>query len=324
MITTHLYKICIAPMIGWTDRHYRYMMRLITQKTMLYTEMVSSNSIIHGPFRKLLKYSPVERPLTLQLGGNNPKDLGYCAKLAEELGFDGVNLNVGCPSKQVQKGEFGLSLMYKPALVAECIDAMKQSTHIPVSVKCRTGVDNHDSLDALEHFIDCVNMVNVDNVFIHARKGLLNGLSPKENRRIPELKYKKVYQIKVLFPEQFIGINGGVHSIEQAQKHLHNVDGVMIGRQAYHQPMLFQGVDQLFYQQPKSYLSPFEIFELMIPYIEKELKTNQVKLYHISRHLLNLFNGYSKAKSYRRALIKNTFKGNSDILEFKKVLAYIQ
>lgn len=323
MINIPLYKICIAPMIGWTDRHYRYMMRLITQKTMLYTEMVSSNSIIHGPFKKLLQYSPVERPLTLQLGGNNPKDLGYCAKLAEELGFDGVNLNVGCPSKKVQKGEFGLSLMYKPDLVAECIDAMKRSTRIPVSVKCRTGVDSYDSLNALEHFIDCVNVANVDNIFIHARKGLLNGLSPKENRTIPELQYKKVYQIKVFFPEQFIGINGGVHSMEQVHEHLHNVDGVMIGRQAYYQPMLFKEVDNLFYQQPKNDFSPFEIFDSMIPYVEKELKTNKIRLHHISRHLLNLFNGYSKAKSYRRALIKNTFKDNADILEFKKILSYI-
>ena len=324
MTTIPAYRICIAPMIDWTDRHYRYMMRLITQKTMLYTEMITANAIIHGPYQQLLKYSPQESPLTLQLGGNNPQDLSYCAKLAEELGFDGVNLNVGCPSNQVQKGEFGLSLMYKPNLVAECIDAMKKSTQIPISVKCRTGVDNNDSLEALEYFIGCVTEANADYIFIHARKVWLGGLSPKENRTIPPLQYDKVYQTKALFPEKFIGINGGVNTLEQAQKHLQKVDGVMIGRQAYQQPMLFKEVDHIFYQQPKNHLTPFEVAELLIPYIDKELKTNQTKLNHITRHALNLFNGYPKSKSYRRFLSEHAYQKNADITIFKKALSYMQ
>ena len=324
MIAMPEYRICIAPMIDWTDRHYRYMMRLITKKTMLYTEMITANAIIHGPYQQLLKHSQEEHPLTLQLGGNNPKDLAYCAKLAESLGFDGVNLNVGCPSDRVQQGAFGLSLMYQPKLVAECVYAMKKSVKIPVSVKCRTGVDHYDSFEALENFITCIVQANVDYVFIHARKGWLNGLSPKKNRIIPPLQYETVYQIRSLFPEKFIGINGGISTLNQAQDHLQKVDGIMIGRQAYHQPMMFKDVDSLFYQQPQTSLTPFEVSTLLMPYIDNELKMSRVKLNHITRHALNLFNGHPKSKSYRRFLSENAHAKNADIAVFKEAVSYLK
>ena len=317
------HKICIAPMINWTDRHYRYMMRLITQKTMLYTEMTTTNSIMHGTYKKLLKHSYQEKPLTLQLACNNPRTLSCCAKLAEEIGFDGINLNVGCPSNRVYKGDFALSLMYKPNLVAECVNAMKKSTQIPISIKCRTGVDNYESLEKLEHFIKCVTEAEVDYIFIHARKGWLK-LNPKENRTIPPLQYNKVYQTKLLFPETFIGINGGIKTLEEMQEHLKYVDGVMIGRQAYHQPMLFKEIDHVFYQQPKNYLTPFEVADLLIPYIEKELRKNRVKLHHIIRHAFNLFNGHPMSKLYRRFLSEHACIKNADTKIFKQAVSYIK
>ena len=317
------YKVCIAPMLNWTDRHYRYMMRLITKHTMLYTEMITTNSIIHGPYKELLKYSPEENPLTLQLGGNNPEKLAYCTKLAEDFGFDGVNLNAGCPSNRVQKGNFGLSLMYHPNLVAECIYAMKKVSKIPVSVKCRIGVDSYSSLKELENFIACMIQANVDYIFIHARKGYLNGLNPKKNRNIPPLEYLKVYQIKSLFPQNFIGINGGIITLEQAKNHLLQIDGIMIGRQAYLQPMLFNNVDQLFYKKSNNILSPFDIIELLIPYIEKELIRNNIKLNDITKHIINLFNGYPKSKLYRRFLSENSHQKNADIKIIKQALSYM-
>ena len=315
--------LCIAPMIDWTDRHYRYMIRLITKKTMLYTEMITSNAIIHGPRNFLLAYSPEENPLTLQLGGNNPKDLIFCAKLAETLGYSEINLNIGCPSDRVSLGNFGLSLMYKPELVAECVHDLKNALTIPVSVKCRIGVDDKDSFDELVYFIKGVVDAKADFISIHARKGWLNGLSPKENRTIPPLQYDTVYTIKKLFPSQQIGINGGITNLEDAQTHLKNVDSVMIGREAYHNPMLFKDADHLFYNTPPTAITPFDIAEQLIPYIEKVLKTTDCKLNHITRHALNLFNGYPNARLYRRFLSENATKKEADVGVFKQALNYL-
>ncbi len=309
--------ICIAPMIAWSDRHYRYMMRLITKKTMLYTEMVSANAIIHGPRERLLRFSTKESPVTLQLGGNDPKDLVYCAKLAESLGFNEINLNVGCPSDRVSKGAFGLSLMYKPELVAECVYEMKKALSIPVSVKCRTGVDELDSFEYLNKFIKGVVDSGADFICIHARKGWLNGLSPAQNRTIPPLNYETVYQIKQNFPHIAIGINGGITSFESAQKHLKHVDSVMIGREAYHNPMLFKDADHLFHHQPLSDITPFDITEGMVEYIEKEMHEDGCRLSNITRHTLNLFNGYPNARAYRRYLSENATKENATVQVFK-------
>ncbi len=313
--------LCVAPMIDWTDRHYRHIMRLITKHTMLYTEMITTNAIIHGPRDRLLQYSTDENPLTLQLGGNNPDDLVFCARLAEDLGYSEINLNVGCPSDRVSRGEFGLSLMYKPEVVAQCITALKDALTIPVSVKCRIGVDNKDSFDELAYFIQGIVDAKADFICIHARKGWLNGLSPKENRTIPPLQYDTVYQIKSLFPKQQIGINGGVTHFSQAIEHLKHVDSVMIGREAYHNPMLFKDADALFYAQNQKNITPFDIAEALIPYIEKELKTPSTKLNHITRHTLNLFNGYPNARVYRRFLSENAYIKDANSNIFKQALS---
>ncbi|WP_116963382.1 tRNA dihydrouridine(20/20a) synthase DusA [Fastidiosibacter lacustris] len=313
-------KICIAPMIDWTDRHYRYMMRLITKRTILYTEMITTNAIIHGSREHLLQYSPQENPLTLQLGGNNPKDLAFCAKLAKELGFSEINLNVGCPSDRVSQGEFGLSLMYKPQLVKECVVALKTAVNIPVSVKCRIGVDDKDSFDELIYFIQSIVDAKVDFICIHARKGWLKGLSPKENRTIPPLKYDTVYRIKQLFPNNQIGINGGITNFNEAKTHLEKVDSVMIGREAYHNPMLFKDVDHFFYNEKLRHITPFDVAENLIQYIENELKTPGTKLNHITRHTLNLFNGYPNARLYRRFLSENATRYDANVNVFEKAL----
>jgi tRNA-dihydrouridine synthase A len=315
--------LCIAPMIDWTDRHYRYLMRLITKKTMLYTEMITTNAIIHGPRRRLLQYSPEENPLTLQLGGNSPDDLSFCARLAEDLGYSEINLNVGCPSDRVSCGNFGLALMYQPELVAECVDALKNAVKIPVSVKCRIGVDDKDGFDDLVYFIQSIVDAKADFISIHARKGWLNRLSPKENRSIPPLQYDTVYKIKALFPKQQIGVNGGITTLAEARTHLAIVDSVMIGREAYHNPMLFKEVDQLFYHQSAISLTPFDVAEQLIPYIEEELSNPDRKLNHITRHTLNLFNGYPNARLYRRFLSENANKPEADSNIFRQALSYL-
>ena len=310
-------------MIKYTDRHYRYMMRLITKKTMLYTEMITANAIIHGRGKNLLKYSSVENPLALQLGGNNPRDLSFCAKLAEDLDYSEVNLNVGCPSDRVSRGDFGLSLMYNPELVAECVHSLKQTVDIPISVKCRIGVDHKDSFEELVYFIKSIIDSNVDFICLHARKGWLNGLSPKENRTIPRLQYDTIYQIKKLFPKQLIGINGGITTFDEIKVHLSHVDSVMIGREAYHNPMLFKDVDQLFYNEIIRGLTPFDVAEALIPYIEEELKSPDCKLSHITRHTLQLFNGYPNSRVYRRFLSQKATSSNAGVETFKEALSYL-
>lgn len=316
--------LCIAPMIDWTDRHYRYLMRLITKKTMLYTEMITANAIIHGPRARLLQYSPEENPLTLQLGGNKPDDLIFCAKLAEDLGYSEINLNVGCPSDRVSRGDFGLSLMYKPELVAECVNTLKQAVNIPISVKCRIGVDDKDSFEELVYFIQGIIDAKADFICIHARKGWLNGLSPKENRTIPPLQYDTVYQIKKLFPKQLMGINGGITTLDDINQHLQYVDSVMIGREAYHNPMLFKDVDHVFYNEKSHELTPFDVAERLIPYIEEELKAPDRKLNHITRHTLNLFNGYPNARLYRRFLSEHATHPEAGVHTFKEALSYVK
>ena len=306
------HRVCIAPMVNWTDRHYRYIMRLITKKTMLYTEMISTDSIIHGARRdKLLYFSPEERPITLQLGGNRPKDLVHCARIAEDLGFSEINLNLGCPSNRVLKGNFGLSLMYKPQLVNQCVYAMRNSLSIPVSIKCRTGVDKIDDFNYLKTFIAGLIDSGADFICVHARKGwLTRGLSPAQNRSIPPLNYEMVYKIKSLFPNTEIGINGGIHNLQHIKLHLRYVDSVMIGREAYRNPLLFKDVDENFYDENPVVSTPFDIVEGLMEYIEKEMRNNDCKLSSITRHALNIFNGYPNARLYRQYLSENAPKNN--------------
>lgn len=314
--------IAIAPMMDWTDRHYRYFMRLISKHCMLYTEMVTTNAILHGnDSERFLAYDQSEHPVTLQLGGNNPDDLAKCAKLAETMGYDEVNLNVGCPSDRVSSGQFGLSLMTDPNLVCQCISKMKEKVNIPISAKIRTGVDHHDSFEALYSFIIQLNQVGSDYICIHARKGWLNGLSPKENRTIPPLEYDKVYQIKKHFPNLNIGINGGITNLDDAKEHLKSVDSVMIGRAAYQTPYLFSDVDQRFYDEHAHRPERMEIMEHFFPYIEKELKKG-TRLHHITRHILGLFQGETGARQFRRYLSEHAPTMN-DIDILKNALKFI-
>lgn len=310
-------------MLDWTDRHYRYMMRLITKKTMLYTEMITLNAILHGDKNFLLKYNEIEHPVTLQLGGCIPKDFIKCGKLAQDLGYDEININVGCPSERVKKGNFGLSLMAEPELVADCVKAMKDNLDIPISVKCRTGYDHNDSYQELHNFVTKQTDAGVDYICIHARKGWLSGLSPKDNRTIPELNYGTVYRIKKDFPMLEIGINGGIQTIVEIKDHLKNVDSVMIGREAYHNPMLFKDFDSTFYDtyENPTQTTPLEIAYQMATYIEEQMRKDPlVKLNNISKHTLNLFNGLPNAKVFRRYLSENATKKGSNVDTFLKAL----
>lgn len=314
-------KICIAPMLDWTDRHYRYMMRLITKKTMLYTEMVTLNAIIHGNKDFLLNYNPEENPVTLQLGGCVPQDFITCGKLAQNLGYNEININVGCPSERVKKGNFGLSLMAEPDLVADCVKAMKDNLDIPISVKCRIGYDHNDSYQELHNFVAKQVEAGVDYLCIHARKGWLSGLSPKENRTIPELKYDVVYNIKKDFPSLELGINGGIATVKQTHEHLKYVDSVMIGREAYHNPMIFKSFDSEFYNQENIYISPLEVAHKMAEYIKLQMdKDPLMKLNNITKHTLNLFNGLPNAKVYRRYLSENATKKGANVDTFLEAL----
>lgn len=317
-------KICIAPMLDWTDKHYRYMMRLITKNTMLYTEMVTLNAIIHGNKDFLLNYDDVEHPITLQLGGCEPKDFITCGKLAQNLGYDEININVGCPSERVQKGNFGLSLMSEPQTVADCVKAMKDTLNIPVSVKCRIGYDNNDSYQELYDFVTAQEKAGVDYLCIHARKGWLSGLSPKENRTIPELNYQAVYDIKKDFPNMEIGINGGIKTIIEAKEHLAHVDSVMIGREAYHNPMILKNVDSQIYNNIDSYidLQPIDVANKMAKYIAQQMSSNpELKLNNITKHTLNLFNGLPNARVFRRYLSENATKKGADVDVFLEAIS---
>jgi tRNA-dihydrouridine synthase A len=314
-------KISIAPMLDWTDKHYRYMMRIITKQTMLYTEMITLNAIIHGNKDFLLQYNPEENPVTLQLGGCVPKDFISCGKLAEKLGYNEININVGCPSERVKKGNFGLSLMAEPELVADCVKAMKDNLNIPVSVKCRIGYDNNDSYQELYNFVNKQVQAGVDYLCIHARKGWLSGLSPKENRTIPELKYETVYNIKKDFPNLELGINGGINNIEEIHNHLKHIDSVMIGRQAYYNPMIFKDIDNQFYNQQACEISALEVAYKMADYIKQQMDNNSnIKLNNITKHTLNLFNGLPNAKNFRRFLSENATKKGANVDTFLNAL----
>lgn len=293
------HKIILAPMMDLTDRHCRYFLRQISRHLFLYTEMVTTKALIHGDRERFLAFDENEHPVCLQLGGSDPNELAQCAKWAEERGYDEVNLNVGCPSDRVQAGEFGLCLMKKPDLVADCIKAMKDVVAIPVSLKTRIGYDHVDSYQALYDFIAKQVAAGVDQLSIHARKGWLSGLSPKENRCIPPLQYDVVYRIKQDFSPIPIALNGGVLNLDEAQKHLQYVDSVMIGRSAYYDSYILAQVDQLFYNDCKIPLTREEIVLAMLPYCEIEI-TKGTSLRHITQHWLGLYHGRPNAKAWRR------------------------
>ncbi len=308
-------KIAIAPMMDWTDRHCRFFHRQLTRRSLLYTEMVVADAAIHGVRDRLLGFDSEEHPLALQLGGSDPTKLAEAARIGEGFGYDEINLNVGCPSDRVQSGTFGACLMKTPALVAEGVAAMKGAVKIPVTVKCRIGVDDQDPEVALDTLAADVLAAGADALWVHARKAWLEGLSPKENRDIPPLDYGRVYRLKQKYPDRFIGINGGVRSIEEARGHLAHVDGVMLGRVAYHTPGILSAVDAAFYEEAGQPFDPETLLETMSAYAERHIAAGG-KLGHVTRHMVGLFHGQPGARRYRQILSTDAVKpgAGSDVL----------
>src|SRR5580704_11597135 len=295
------WRFCVAPMMEWTDRHCRFFHRLLTRRALLYTEMLTTGAVLHGDRARLLRYDPAEHPLALQLGGSNPRALADCARIGADLGFDEINLNVGCPSDRVRDGRFGACLMAEPALVGECVAAMKAAVTIPVTVKCRIGIDEQDPEQALEIFAQSVEQAGVDALIVHARKAWLKGLSPKDNREIPPLDYDRVFRLKRAHPRLTVVLNGGIGGVEAALSHLDRVDGVMMGRAAYQEPWRLIAVDPLVFGEQGRFASPQEAAAALIPYIERELR-HGTRLHSITRHLHGLFRAVPGARAFRRAL----------------------
>ncbi len=313
--------VSIAPMMDWSDRHYRYFMRLITKHSLLYTEMITSGAIIHGDRDRFLNFNAEEHPVAIQLGGSDPVQLAECATIATDYGYDEINLNVGCPSDRVQSGRFGACLMAEPNLVAECVHAMMKNTQLPVTVKTRLGIDDRDSYEELFEFIKKSANAGCETFILHARTAWLKGLSPKENRHIPPLQYNVVYQIKKDFPELEIIINGGIKTIKEINDHLGKVDGVMIGREAYHNPYFLSEADKIFYNdQNVENNTRKEVVEKIINYMDEQIKKN-VHLKHMSRHILGLFQGEPGAKKWRRYISENAHKPNANTDVIKTAFA---
>jgi tRNA-dihydrouridine synthase A len=296
-------RFSVAPMMEWTDRHCRFFHRLLTRRALLYTEMLTTGAVVHGDRARLLRYDPTEHPLALQLGGADPPALASCARIAADLGFDEVNLNAGCPSDRVQEGRFGACLMAEPRLVGECVAAMKAAVAIPVTVKCRIGIDDQDPKQALEAFAGTVEQAGADALIVHARKAWLQGLSPKENREIPPLDYERVYRLKAAHPRLPVVLNGGIGSIADALSHLRRVDGVMMGRAAYQEPWRLLAVDPLVFGEAAPIASPRSAAIALIAYIERELAEG-TRLHAITRHLHGLFRAVPGARAFRRELAK--------------------
>ncbi|HEX3937391.1 MAG TPA: tRNA dihydrouridine(20/20a) synthase DusA [Xanthobacteraceae bacterium] len=292
---------CVAPMMEWTDRHCRFFHRLLTRRALLYTEMLTTGAVLHGDRARLLYFDAAEHPLALQLGGCEPRALAACAKIGADLGFDEINLNAGCPSDRVQDGRFGACLMAEPERVGDCVAAMKAAVGIPVTVKCRIGIDEQDPEFALEVFTQAVERARADALIVHARKAWLKGLSPKENREIPPLDYERVYRLKAAHPRLPIVLNGGVGSVEAALAHCRHVDGVMMGRAAYQEPWRLMAVDPAFFGEASTFSSAKAAAAALAPYIERELARG-TRLHSVTRHLHGLFQAVRGARAFRRAL----------------------
>jgi tRNA-dihydrouridine synthase A len=289
------YRLCVAPMMDVTDRHCRYFLRQISSRARLYTEMITSGALLHGDVERHLKFDPAEHPVALQLGGSEPDELARCAKLGEQYGYDEINLNIGCPSERVQKGAFGACLMAEPRLVSDCVSAIREAVKLPVTVKHRVGIDRVEDYGFVKGFVSTVADAGCRTFIVHARNAVLKGLSPKENREVPPLKYDYVYRLKQDFPQLTLVINGGIVSQEQIQAHLARVDGVMIGRAAYHHPWLLADPGR----------TRAEVVHKMVDYAKR-----QESLRHVTRHMLGLYHGHPRARLWRRML--------SDPLELKR------
>ena len=295
------FKFSVAPMMDWSDRNCRFFHRLMTRRARLYTEMVTADAIVFGPRERLIGFDAFEHPLALQLGGADPARLAQAARIGADFGYDEINLNCGCPSDRVQSGRFGACLMREPALVADCVAAMAAAVVIPVTVKCRIGVDAQEPREALFELVEAVSAAGAAAVIVHARKAWLEGLSPKDNRDIPPLDYPLVYELKKAHPDLPVAINGGIADLDAAQRHLAHVDGVMLGRAAYQSPELLMQVDPLLFGAAAPVADPFEAVEAYIPYIERALARG-VRLHDMTRHMLGLFAGRPGARAYRQRL----------------------
>jgi tRNA-dihydrouridine synthase A len=314
-------KISIAPMMDCTDRHERFFLRLISPSILLYTEMVTTGALLYGDANRFLRFNAEEHPVALQLGGSQPAQLAQCALMGQDYGYDEVNLNVGCPSDKVKVGQFGACLMKTPNLVADCIHAMSSAVNIPVTVKCRIGIDDNDSYEELCHFIQQVSAAGCNVFVIHARKAWLNGLSPKQNREIPPLRYDIVAKIKKDFPQLTIILNGGLKTVADVHAQIQTVDGVMIGREAYANPYLLADLEREFYN-PQYVLSRHEVIEKFLPYVELQLASG-IRLASITRHIFGLFQATPGARKWRRYLSENACLPTAGIETIKKALNFL-
>lgn len=319
----HDWRLCLAPMMDWSDRHCRYFWRLLTRRARLYTEMVTTGAILHGDRERLLRFDTAEHPLALQLGGSDPIELAQCARIAETFGFDEVNLNVGCPSDRVQSGRFGACLMADPALVAEGVAAMSAACSLPVTVKHRTGIDDLDSYELLARFVETIATAGCRTFIVHARKAWLNGLSPRENREVPPLDHSLVYQLKRDFPALTVVTNGGIDSLAAAADHLREVDGVMLGRAAYQNPWLLAAADRLLFGDDTGPQTPADVVRALLPYVERELAEGQ-GLCHITRHIMGLYQGVPGARRFRRHLSEHAHRAGANAGTLLAALAEIE
>jgi len=314
-------RFCIAPMMEWTDRHCRAFHRQLTRRALLYTEMVTTGAVLHGDRKRLIGFDPSEQPVALQLGGSDPKALAQCARIVEDFGYAEVNLNVGCPSDRVQEGRFGACLMAEPALVGECVAAMKAAVTLPITVKCRIGIDEQDPEQALEAMTSAVERAGVAALIVHARKAWLSGLSPRENRDIPPLDYPLVYRLKQAHQQLPIIINGGIATLEAAQTHLAHVDGVMMGRAAYQEPWRLLVLDPLF-GEAAPHDTMKQAIAALFPYIDRELRRG-VRLHSIARHLHGAFHAVPGARAYRRHLATLAVKPDASVAVLADALALV-
>lgn len=304
--------VCIAPMMGYTDRHARYFLRLISKRVLLYTEMVTTGAILHGDREKLLRFHADELPLAIQLGGSDPAELAECSRIAEAAGFSEVNLNVGCPSDRVQSGLIGACLMAQPYRVAETVAAMRSAVSVPVTVKCRIGIDHMDSYAEFNRFVETVAAAGCDTFIVHARKAWLQGLSPKQNREIPPLNYDFVYRLKQQHPRLTIVINGGINTLEEVAAHLQLVDGVMMGREAYHNPYLLAQIDRIFFGGSVAPCSRDEVLDAFIDYADEQLAAGEC-LQRMSRHLHGLYKNVHGSRAWKRYLSEHAHKPGAGI-----------
>jgi len=322
-MTDNPHRFCVAPMMDWTDRHCRVFHRLLSRHALLYTEMVTAEAILRGHRDRLLAFTGVEHPVALQLGGSEPARLAEAARIGAGYGYDEINLNVGCPSDRVQDGRFGACLMAEPGLVADCVAAMRAVVTVPVTVKCRIGIDDQDSETALDAFVSTVAAAGCRTFIVHARKAWLQGLSPKENREIPPLDYDRVYRLKARHPDLVVVINGGITTLAEAEQHLAHVDGVMLGRAAYQTPFLLADVDQRFFGEAGPPPTRAQVITALVPYIESHIAAGG-RLNNITKHLLGLYHGCPRGRLFRRHLSENATRSGAGPDVLRQALALVE